>query len=380
MALSSACADIQDCGSCTNSTWSCHWCDFDDACHAIGSIYGCAFGVECYNIDRCMRTSPEPAGDLPPPATVLALVITFAILGCCCLTCCLLVGWNVKKAYLDLLPYKPPPNPNEVKKEDLSSRLFEMTTSATTWASSLTSSEKKRRKSRGPSLDLGEDLDYDLALVENDQNQEVAAARRPDSSPTTSPQNQTPSPPPPSHPVHCLWRCCWSVYALCLVAIVVISTLTVSLWPHYPQYNMCSDELDWGSIVSGMESLKPKASFQLLASIYNPNYLNLYVNQGSGVLRHGNDDVGILDFGSDVEIRGNSITDVLITATFIPSEWEALSLTSEYYSGTLEFMVDATITVGIPALGYTGSSQWNNYLIKIGGAYEDRSLCACEQW
>ena len=57
------------------------------------------------------------AGDLPPPATVLALVITFAILGCCCLTCCLLVGWNVKKAYLDLLPYKPPPNPNEVKKE-----------------------------------------------------------------------------------------------------------------------------------------------------------------------------------------------------------------------------------------------------------------------
>ena len=36
----------------------------------------------------------------------------------------------------------------------------------------------------------------------------------------------------------------------------MLTTLTLSLWPHYPQYNMCSDEMDWKSIVEGMASLK----------------------------------------------------------------------------------------------------------------------------
>ena len=47
-----------------------------------------------------------------------------------------------------------------------------------------------------------------------------------------------------------------------------------------------------------------------------------------------------------------------MTATFSPEKWEALSLTSEYYMGTLEFMVDADATVTIEGIGYTGSSEW----------------------
>ena len=138
--------------------------------------------------------------------------------------------------------------------------------------------------------------------------------------------------------------------------------------------------MDWASIVEGMASLKAKASFELLVSIYNPNYLSATVDYGSGTLTHDNVQVGILDFGTDIFIKGNSITDVLVTVTFSPEKWEALSLTSEYYLGTLTFMVDASATVTIPAIGYTANSQWTNYLVHVGGDYADRTLCACEKW
>eukprot|EP00518_Triparma_eleuthera_P000745 CAMPEP_0182463738 /NCGR_PEP_ID=MMETSP1319-20130603/7899_1 /TAXON_ID=172717 /ORGANISM="Bolidomonas pacifica, Strain RCC208" /LENGTH=113 /DNA_ID=CAMNT_0024663319 /DNA_START=35 /DNA_END=372 /DNA_ORIENTATION=- len=107
MAESSSCADYTTCDSCTdNSTYThyCHWCSFDNACHAVGSVYGCAYGVSCYAIDSCMRQSPEPRGDLPPPAGATAGVLCLAASLLMCMSCCLLVSCKVKDAYLNLLP------------------------------------------------------------------------------------------------------------------------------------------------------------------------------------------------------------------------------------------------------------------------------------
>ena len=113
---------------------------------------------------------------------------------------------------------------------------------------------RRRKKSRGPSLDLGEDMDYDLALVENDglggdsdvpSSVNMTAATSSTSSSAPSPLPLVPSPSAVA-PVQFLWSACRVAYAIGVLALVTGTTLTLSLWPHYPQYNMCSDEVSGG--------------------------------------------------------------------------------------------------------------------------------------
>ena len=84
----------------------------------------------------------------------------------------------------------------------------------------------------------------------------------------------------------------------------------------------------------------------------------------------------------DIKTISNlAITDVLVTCTFTADQWQSLSLTAEYYQGTLAFTVDANVAYKIPAIGYTSSGEWSNYLVHVGTAVGgDRSLCACEEW
>ena len=40
-----SCAAHTNCTSCAESSWGCHWCAYDEACHAKGSVHGCIAGV-----------------------------------------------------------------------------------------------------------------------------------------------------------------------------------------------------------------------------------------------------------------------------------------------------------------------------------------------
>ena len=102
------------------------------------------------------------------------------------------------------------------------------------------------------------------------------------------------------------------------------------LWPQLPEYNICSDELNWMSIIDGMTSLKTAASFQLLASVYNPNYFSAVVVSGTGVMKHDGVNVGLINLGDETRVEGTAITDVLATATFSSEKWAAAGLTAEY--------------------------------------------------
>jgi len=359
----------------TNSTF-CHWCEFDNACHAIGSIYGCVSGVNCYSIDNCQRLEPEPASALDPPAGVTVLFVFLGLVCFCGLTACVFVSNRVKLAYLALLPTPPPPSSDKEaaggRRVPIVERLFELKPFSSPFEG------RKKKRSRGPSLDLGEDLDYDLALVDNDGMEPVQTTPREveedGNRKAVERVNEN-----KAH-IQCLWRSCLSFYVICLLFLTTSISLILVLWPHYPTYSMCSDELRWSSIIEGMTHLQTKASYQLLISIYNPNVFDAVVDYGSGIMSHENVNVGILDFGENVLIKGTSITDVLVTATFSPDKWETLGLTAEYYDGTLTFLVNADVTVTIPAISYTQSSKWSNYLLHLNGEYGDRSLCACEKW
>ena len=310
------------------------------------------------------------------------------------------------------------------------------------WSSSSSSSAKnKKKKGRSPSLELGEDDDmsYDAALMggsvsptssSNSLSSAFAAAvesgsakpgtkygRVPDgsdddnddddddddraASPNTGDRNKAstraasalpnrrPVPPTvvkyrkyPSSPIDCVWNSCVCVYVSVIVVVVVVATASLVMWPQYPQYNLCSDELDWKSIVDGMTSAKLEASFELLLSVYNPNHFDVDVISGTGTFHHDGILVGTFDLGESISHKVSSlaITDVLVTVTFTTDQWEALALSTEYYKGTLTFLVDANVAFKIPAFMYTGVGKWKEYFVHVGDETGDRSLCACPEW
>ena len=91
--------------------------------------------------------------------------------------------------------------------------------------------------------------------------------------------------------------------------------------------------------------------------------------------------VGTFEIPEGVVLKRMAITDYLINVNITPDKWQALELTSEYYKGTLSFIVEAEIDVTIPALGgYTFQTDISNYMIHVGDAMSDRHLCACKEW
>ena len=113
------CASQTTCSDCGSSSRLCHWCEVDNACHAIGSRYGCAVGVDCYSNDRCRRSESEklPGISSSPtkapidyilailnrvPSMSLIVIIIFGIMTLSCLCCCHYFTSNVKGAYDDL--------------------------------------------------------------------------------------------------------------------------------------------------------------------------------------------------------------------------------------------------------------------------------------
>mmetsp|Transcript_7371 Transcript_7371/g.18079 ORF Transcript_7371/g.18079 Transcript_7371/m.18079 type:complete len:423 (+) Transcript_7371:173-1441(+) len=111
----STCASHLTCSDCALSSHFCHWCEHDNTCHAVGSPYGCAVGVNCYSNDRCRRNTSEPLypgggpRDIPdrllpediPTASLMGIGIV-GLIFICCFSCCHFFATNVKGAYDDL--------------------------------------------------------------------------------------------------------------------------------------------------------------------------------------------------------------------------------------------------------------------------------------
>jgi hypothetical protein len=115
--------------------------------------------------------------------------------------------------------------------------------------------------------------------------------------------------------------------------------------------------------------------------VENPNHLDIVLDLGKGTFYHADAFVGTFSIPTST-ITAMSISDVLIVATFSPDRWEALSLTSEYYKGTLQFLVNSQSTVRIPSLAnYAFESKMNNIIVQVNDPkLDDRHLCACPQW
>jgi hypothetical protein len=168
--------------------------------------------------------------------------------------------------------------------------------------------------------------------------------------------------------------------SFCLVAVLISGTMVLIFSPHAPVVNVCNTEFDWGSIVNSMKKAQVEADFQILSSIYNPNYLNLVVEGGVAVLRHKHIEVGQMVF-EPFTAAGGYTTDVLLIVEIDAEVWKDLMLGYEYELNTLSFFMDATVTASISwrqhkTFPFTFSIK--NYFIKVADVTgTDRSLCNC---
>ena len=383
-----SCFALKTCGECSG-TYTCHWCEHDNACHLKGSLYGCLNGVSCYNNDRCQRKEPEPVevdifplpGSSPDTAitwTQFIGIICLAVgglMGATCLFCSAGIAKDIYEDFTILaqtttiaraVPVAGPNNQFSNSPVSPKQRFSEMTT--------MINNERKQYV-----MDEGDDdddhgYDYDLLLSDAD---EVLSVHEP-----LLPENSNRR----AKCIGCkkvdfLYGCCRVFYLLAAAIFVLSAAGFIAFYPQYPEYNVCSDEMDWKSIVDGMTSIKMEASFQVLISVENRNKLDLIIDQGSGSLKHDGVYVGTFEIPPGVTLQRMAITDYLVNINITPDKWQALELSSEYYKGTLQFLLEAEIDVTIPALGgYTYQSQISNYMIHVGDAMSDRHLCACQSW
>ena len=464
------CSSHTTCRECAlSSSKLCHWCGHDNLCHAIGSVYGCITGVDCYDNPHCQRTTPEPitphrhshnhsrndndgTTDVPidhRDIGILPLVLIVSLAGimiCCSTSCCCIMNC-LKGAYDDLAiaTLVPPPpttsnsnsNPNRIITIDHNSDDLDVTadehspllTSDDTIPSSTSQQPSgddnffdcptspdgevpTASHQNGEGVISGDEATEPLletttaAAVAATQNEDcyarmVDGEETNDSLPTTTTVNHVPvnshgdiatpysflhrtvTPGPRQHrrfvAMQRLYITCMGCYIGNILMVGFCTYLAIYYFPQKPIYNICNDSVAWNSLMESMISLKATAEFQILASVYNPNPLDVALDMGKGSFAHNGDMVGTYEIPPTL-MASQAITDLLIVARFTPEKWQALSITAEYYSGNLVLHVNADASIRIPALfDYTISTSLQDIVVHVN-ALSDRHLCSCPTW
>lgn len=405
------CDHHKTCASCSNFSVLCHWCSSDEACHALGSMHGCAAGENCYAIDRCQRLEPERiedggtfskasfAGVGPVAKFVLGLMMGLVL---CCSTMCFGGATFLKCAVDDLVG-----EPVEIVEEEIAFGVDE--------GGSVGGGGEQQHVE----MIEGQDNELSVPLMQNDTlgknaeegeaNEDVNAAEesgnggdefadehrfaksvlhRSDvahgrdavASLARSTVSATRHTQPKPSSVRRMYCACQLCYLVTIITTIILFIVGMSYAPRQPEYNVCTNELAWKSIVEGMASLKMSASFDLLISVYNPNRFEVDLSNGVGQFHHDGEYVGSFDI-PEGRISEKAISDIVVKVTFTPDKWSALSLTSEYYRGNLKFVVGGHARVKVPALGYQFDAKFDDIRVNVNDpSLDETHLCACPGW
>ena len=370
-----SCASHTNCTSCAESSWGCHWCAYDEACHAKGSVHGCIAGVNCYRQDRCTRKEPEPIRgyDISDVGTMPLLVILgLAGLVICCASCCYGVACCMRGTYEDYATLAVANNGGDssvMMQNSQRPRTISFQEEVLVNGDDDGNVDDDRGNEREQ-----EGTEYQRLL---DDGVGVAAGEDEESLHTriTAARSQVMA---NSSNTKCMFNACSVCYAVTVFCVGIFAVMGVVYSPRRPDISVCSDALAWKSIVDGMTSMKMQASFQILMSVQNPNRFDIVLDMASGSFKHDGAQVGTFTVPR-TSIQSMAITDLLVSVTFTPDKWEALQLTAEYYKGTLTFMVDMAAAVQIPALAnFTYDFEMDNYkVLAADPKLQDRHLCYC---
>ena len=436
---SDACSTHSDCTECTLSSNLCHWCAFDDQCHTIGSWFGCSYGVNCFNNDRCKRIQPEKIncnildsngnsdcgeGILDDVGIFPLVVIAFISLltfGCC--SVCFVGARAVKLTYDDwaAVAYANISSDNtvvdgfhyeildngvdedgddeeerggegneQINKNDTKQHLDHEEGSKDEDSDSNDDNNNNDDDNSGhdpltekllPKSSTSQSSEEDEEDLSNNRQRPLVTAHPSiNRLPTSSSINGIPSTPATSRKLKCLYNTCLFWYIISIMCTVLFTFGSIYYFPKVPEFNVCSDEFAWNSIIDSLTHLQVEASFQVLSSVKNRNHLAIVLDGVNGSFRHNGEDVGTFKMQT-VTIESDSITDVLVTCSVRPDRWEALGLITDYYRGKLEFLINVNGNVKVKGIGYTFPIVLKDVLVPINNQNtDDRHLCHCPQW
>lgn len=374
------CVDFKSCESCSHSSWECHWCSSDNTCHAKGSLKGCAAGTNCQAINRCQRLQPEMiahggtfSSESFEGVNVMAATILSVIMGLilCCSTCCF-VGLACVKGVVDDMVGEDPDADYSHHEDvldgdglELQTPLLENGTTADEAIDNIDNSNNDDFNNRSDVSDL---------LVTTEQQSSLTQLPIISAAVKSRPKKKKSS-------VRQMYNICRIFYLITIFTTIILFIVAMSYAPRQPQYNVCTNQFEWKSIIEGMIGLKMSASFDLLISVKNPNRFDIDLNNGSGQFHHDGNYVGLFEIPQST-ISGKAISDVVVKVTFSPDKWSAIGMTTEYYRGTLKFVIGGNANVEIPALGgYQFDAKFDDVIVNVNDpSQDDTHLCACPSW
>ena len=404
----STCAGHATCSECSLSSHLCHWCEYDNACHAVGSKYGCSAGVDCYSNDRCRRSEPETLVDSLVMTRIsagkLVFVLMFGATLILCASCCFCLVGGVKGAYDDLattitMAGSVPPSfiggtltgPSEPfytnlethpegQEEEEQERVEEGN------GNGATGEEQVRDDSQADRGVPDEQEGGDPTLASSSRRQQQQQ-QQPNHShdfhhELTSPLLQSyhgdRSLQEPTH-ARRLYRACAACYYVTVFIIVALCMFTIYFFPKKPVYNVCSDAVAWKKIIANIAAMKLNLGFEILISLENPNHLHAALVKGSGNFAYDGKHVGTFEI-PPIMAGAEAITDLMLVAHVTPDHTQALQLAEAYYMGKLVLIADFEATLRVPALNnYVFDFEKDGIVVNVN-QLQDRSLCACPTW
>jgi hypothetical protein len=362
------CMHHDTCSECALSSVLCHWCAHDQTCHTVGSIYGCASGVDCYSNDRCKRNVSEPFEHVVftrIPFGVLLFFVAGALVGACCLSACFCVAVGVKGAYEELADVSVMARNNERPRGRGNTTVVLVSEDVPIGSSPLVNQNASSEEEIGDDLYGGREY---VRLVEGSIHGDEEGGGIVSSSSRR-----------PMRYITWLGRACTLCYVMSLLIIAACTVACIRYYPKRPEYNVCNDSVAWKSLISSLTNMKVTADFEILASVSNPNHLDVALDMGKGSFTHNGAFVGTFDIPPSV-ITSMSITDIFLIAHLSPDKWAALGLATEYARGTLVLDVDTQATIRVPAMAnYSFTSELKNIEVRVN-EMSDRHLCACPEW
>jgi len=201
-------------------------------------------------------------------------------------------------------------------------------------------------------------------------------------------QQQREGDPPTNH--HPSARTTWGagVYSGAQLGVLLLMLGAVVYYPHLPTYSICNDEVAWTQIMKHLLTLQWQASFEVLASVKNPNALPLPLvvdpQAVAGTLTYQDQQFGTFAIPGPIRIQPRTITDVMILIQLeFTNHQQVFDLVHAYYHQALLVTVQLEATLRFPTLWnytHTIATPSPQGLQVDVSAFSDRRLCHCPTW
>lgn len=345
-----SCNTLVSCKTCTEEQF-CHWCESDNKCHVIGSVFGCTVGMDCKDSLECMRQEPEyiGTGTVPTGKIVLFIFVSLSVLALFVSCFYALCYWNQKcREQRNRLI-------TENDDDESSIDLTPFITPTTRLSSSTRHSSGGRDHNEPRTTTISINNAGNSTIIRNNNNNGGGRCN--------------------------IWlvRFCRCCCIMTVLAIVVFIILGVYLFPQIPGYSICSNRIEWGSILKALSGGELAANVELHFSVYNPNRFTLNCESISAELQYHQNTIGSGSYGHVIFDSG-TITDVIVITKFNPNVMIATAMYKEHLEGKL--MIDAKLnfktTVWLfqqPLLNLNTSYTVNNIAMD---SFNTRQYCKCK--